>query len=416
MIRAVKGAKDLYGRDMAKWLKIENAARAVCAEFHVGEIRTPVFEYTELFSRSAGGTTDIVQKEMYTFTDKGGRSLTLKPEETAPAVRAFIERSLYADVLPRKFFYISPCFRYERPQAGRLRQFHQFGAEYYGSKNPEADAEVIELARTVLSRLGLDNVRLCINSLGRAERREKYNGVLKGFLKNNLDNLCPTCRERFEKNPLRALDCKNPDCGEIIKDAPSPIETLDKECLSHFETVKRCLDSVGVKYEVSPKMVRGLDYYTRTVFEFVSDDIGAQGSVCGGGRYDGLISGLGGPDMGAVGFAVGIERIMMSMPDDDEKDSVEFYVGSLGERGVYKAREIAAGLRARGFSAETDIMGRGVKAQLKHADRIGANYCVIIGENELITGSASVKNMKTGETSNLPLDEVFRIDDYPKKS
>ncbi len=311
MISIPKGTKDVLPQDSYKWQHLENIARDTAQDFGFKEIRTPVFEHTELFSRGVGDTTDIVNKEMYTFSDKGNRSITLKPEGTAGAARMFIENGLSSSPLPLKAYYITPAFRYERPQAGRLRQFHQFGLELFGSKEPEADAEVISAAYLYLMRAGLENISLKINSIGCKDCRKKYNEALKDYFRPHLDNMCALCKDRFIRNPLRILDCKEECCQKIIAGAPNILDYLCPDCEAHFERVKCLLNSLDIPYKTDGGIVRGLDYYTRTVFEFVSNDIGSQGTICGGGRYDGLISGLGGPETPAIGFAVGLERLML---------------------------------------------------------------------------------------------------------
>lgn len=410
MIQAVKGTKDLFGPEMDRWAAMERTIRKVCETFNIGEIRTPVFEYTELFVKSTGDTTDIVEKQMYTFDDKAGRSITLKPEVTASVVRAFIEHKLYAGALPFKAFYLSPCFRYEKPQAGRLRQFHQFGAEYFGAYGPAADAEVISLASEVLLALGISDATLHINSLGGSLCRARYNASLSAFLRESIDGLCPTCRERVVRNPLRVLDCKEESCQTLLALAPSTIDTLDVECRKHFETVLRILDSKGVAAVINPKMVRGLDYYTRTVFEFTCGDIGAQSAVCGGGRYDSLVGGSGGPEMGGMGFAMGLERLMLSLTarrgEDGAASGPQLFLGAIGEEGLLKAHVLAQEIRRNGFSVEAELMERAVKAQLKHANKIGAGFAVVIGADEIAAGSAKLKNMETGEQTNVALGRI----------
>ncbi|MDE7076657.1 MAG: histidine--tRNA ligase, partial [Clostridia bacterium] len=313
MINVPKGTKDVLPDQSYKWQFVEGTAREVAKVFNLKEIRTPVFEHTELFQRGVGETTDVVTKEMYTFEDKGGRSITLKPEGTAGVARSFIENGLVNSPLPLKSFYITPCYRYERPQAGRLREFHQFGIEVFGSPEPDTDAEVIFAASTFLDKLGIKDTRLEINSIGCKTCRAEYNRALKEYFRPHLNNMCATCRERFDKNPLRMIDCKEEGCKKITAGAPKILDYLCPDCAAHFEKVKGCLSALGVKYTVNPDIVRGLDYYSRTVFEFVSTSIGAQGTVCGGGRYDGLISELGGGNVPAIGFAAGLERLILLM-------------------------------------------------------------------------------------------------------
>ena len=409
MINIPKGTKDVLPVDSYKWQYVEGMAREVSRLFNVKEIRTPVFEHTELFQRGVGDTTDIVTKEMYTFKDKGDRSITLKPEGTAGAARSFIENGMYSGVLPTKMYYIIPAFRYERPQAGRLREFHQFGVEVYGAASAQTDAEVIFIADTLLKKLGLQ-IKLYINSIGCPTCRAAYNQALKDFFAPNLEKLCADCKNRYEKNPLRLLDCKEEGCKAINVNAPKILDYLCEECHTHFEEVKSCLSSAGVDYEIDPRIVRGLDYYTRTVFEFVSTSIGAQGTVCGGGRYDKLIEQLGGKPTPAVGFAAGIERLLMVMEQtgvvipEPEKPTV--YIAGMDAECRKKAFALASELRKNGLIAEIDHMDRSVKAQFKYADKIGARYVAVIGGNELIEGKANVKCMETGESESVAFDQM----------
>ena len=408
--KAPRGTKDIFGEDIYLWQDVEGRLRDICEKFCVSEIRTPVFEQTELFQRGVGETTDIVTKEMYTLEKKGSESVTLKPEGTAGAARAFVENSMYADPQPTKLYYITPAFRYERPQAGRQRQFHQFGVEMFGSYDASCDAEAISIAYEALNRIGVKNIELRINSLGGNECRKKYNKTLKEFIGNNIDCLCEDCRTRFEKNPLRVLDCKNEKCKKVIENAPSVIDCLDEECLAHFEALKANLDNMGIPYVVDPKIVRGLDYYTRTVFEFVSNEIGSQGTVCGGGRYDNLIKECGGPATGAVGFAMGLERIMMLVKSQEliksQGKNVDIYIGSIGEEGFLKAQAIGYELRKAGICAEYDTLKRSVKAQLKYANKIGAKYSIVIGENEVQNDCVNLKNMQESSQEEIKLSEI----------
>lgn len=409
-IKRPRGTNDFLGQKVKLMEKLENTVREVCKSFGINEIRTPMFEYTELFQRGVGETTDIVQKEMFTFEDRGGRSLTLKPEGTAGAARAFIENGLFSEAQPTKLFYITPCFRNERPQAGRYKQFHQFGVEMYGSYDASADAEVISLIYEIFKRLGLKNVRLRINSLGSNQCRQKYNAVLKEYIGDRLDKLCDDCKSRFDKNPLRVLDCKNKNCKEVLSDAPAVLDILDEECMAHFEKLKASLEAMGIPYEVDKGIVRGLDYYTRTVFEFVSDEIGAQGTICGGGRYDNLVEECGGSPTGAVGFAMGLERIMLVL-EAQNNNNVEYnaplvYIGSIGEKGALKAQEIGYDLRKAGIHAEYDTVGRSVKAQMKYADKIGAKYNVVLGDDEIANDKVRLKNMLDGEQREITLSAI----------
>ena len=410
MINIPKGTKDVLPQDSYKWQYVESVARETAKLFNLKEIRTPTFEHTELFQRGVGDTTDIVTKEMYTFKDKGDRSITLKPEGTAGAVRAFIENGMYSGVLPAKMYYITPAFRYERPQAGRLREFHQFGVELFGAKSAQTDAEAIAVADTLLNKLGLQ-VKLYINSIGCPTCRAAYNTALKSFFAPHLDGLCYDCKTRFEKNPLRLLDCKEEGCKAVNKNAPSILDYLCEDCHNHFEEVKACLDLAGIKYEIDPRIVRGLDYYTRTVFEFVSSAIGAQGTVCAGGRYDGLIEELGGNSVPAVGFAAGIERLLIVMEQtgveipDQSKPTV--YIAGMDTECRKKAFELALALRKAGVLAEIDHMERSIKAQFKYADKIGARFVAVIGGNELSEGVMNVKNMSDGTSERVAFGDTL---------
>ncbi len=409
MINIPKGTKDALPQDSYKWQYVEGVARETAKLFHLKEIRTPTFEHTELFQRGVGDTTDIVTKEMYTFKDKGDRSITLKPEGTAGTVRAFIENGMYGGVLPAKMYYITPAFRYERPQAGRLREFHQFGVEIFGAAAPQTDAEAIAMADTLLQKLGL-NVKLYINSIGCPTCRAAYNAALKGFFEPRLGELCYDCKTRFEKNPLRLLDCKEEGCKTINKDAPSILDYLCEECSTHFAEVKHCLDLAGIEYEIDSRIVRGLDYYTRTVFEFVSTAIGAQGTVCAGGRYDGLIEELGGNPTPAVGFAAGIERLLLVMEsagvEIPRNEAPTVYLAGMNDECRQKAFALAIALRKAGIFAEIDHLGRSIKAQFKYADKIGAKYVAVLGESELESGKVSVKNMADGNSESVTFDEL----------
>jgi histidyl-tRNA synthetase len=411
LINVPKGTKDVLPQDSYKWQYIENTAREVAKAFNIKEIRTPVFEHTELFLRGVGDTTDIVNKEMYTFEDKGGRSITLKPEGTAGAARMFIENGLANSPLPLKAFYLTPCYRYERPQAGRLREFHQFGIEVFGSKSADMDAEVIFAASTFLKKLGIDKTQLQLNSIGCKTCRADYNKALKDYLRPNLDKMCTTCQERFEKNPLRILDCKEEGCKKITANAPTILDYLCEECSEHFNTVKQLLTEQGVEYTVNPNIVRGLDYYTKTVFEFVSTAIGAQGTVCGGGRYDGLIEELGGASLPAIGFAAGIERLIMLMENTSaafpEEQKPDIYIAGMDKATRAKAFALANELRASGICAEIDHMERSVKAQFKYADKIGAKYVAVIGESEIERGACQLKKMADGTTNEVAFGDIL---------
>ena len=409
MINVPKGTKDVLPADSYKWQYVEKVAREQAKLYNYKEIRTPVFEHTELFLRGVGDTTDVVTKEMYTFKDKGDRSITLKPEGTAGVARSFIENGMSSGVLPAKMYYIIPAFRYERPQAGRLREFHQFGVEVFGASGAETDAEVISLADSLLKKLGVQ-VRLYINSIGCPTCRKVYNEALKAYFAPHLDGLCYDCKTRYEKNPLRLLDCKEETCKEINKNAPSILDHLCPDCKAHFEKLKSYLQAVGIEYAINDRIVRGLDYYTRTVFEFVSTAIGAQGTVCGGGRYDGLIEELGGNAVPGVGFAVGIERLLMLIEKNGaqtiEEEKPDVYFVGMDDECRQKAFALCNELRASGVWAESDHMARSVKAQFKYADKIGAKYVAILGGNELAAGVVSVKEMATGKTESVSFADL----------
>ncbi len=411
MINIPKGTKDVLPKESYKWHFVEGVVREVAKTFCVNEIRTPTFEHTELFLRGVGDTTDIVNKEMYTFDDKGGRSMTLKPEGTAGVARAFIENSLYGNTQPTKMYYITPVFRYEKPQAGRLREHHQFGIEYYGADSAAADVEVIMLAKTIFDRLGVGKLSLNINSIGCPQCRKNYNEALKSYLGARLGNMCSTCRERFEKNPLRILDCKEEGCKEITKDAPVVLDYLCDDCKSHHEYVCAQLDSCSVEYKVNPHIVRGLDYYTKTVFEFVSENIGAQGTVCGGGRYNGLVEQVGGKPCPAVGFGMGLERLILLLESLDLSVGKEYapdvYIAPLCDKARSVAPVLANELRAKGLAVDYDIMNRGFKPQFKYADKIGAKFVVIIGEDEIASQSYGVKDMSSGMQEQVAKDSAI---------
>ncbi len=411
MINIPKGTKDVLPDKSYKWQFVEKAARETAEIFNIKEIRTPVFEHTELFQRGVGETTDVVNKEMYTFEDKGGRSITLKPEGTAGAVRMFVENGLSSTPMPLKSYYITPCFRYERPQAGRLREFHQFGVEIFGAKSAETDAEVIFAASTFLEKLGINKTELQINSIGCRICRAEYNKALKDYFRPRLADMCETCRSRFDKNPLRMLDCKEERCKKITADAPKILDYLCEDCKTHFEKVKSLLSAQNVAFSVNPRIVRGLDYYTKTVFEFISTDIGAQGAVCAGGRYDNLVEELGGAPLPAIGFAAGIERLMLLMEntgaDFGENKKPLIYIAGMDENSRSKAFSLTCGLRARGINAESDLMERSVKAQFKYADKLGAEYVAVIGANELEAGAANIKKMSDGSQTAVNFNEIY---------
>ena len=408
--RAIKGTNDILPEESSKWQFVESKMLETALQFGFKEIRVPVFEHTEVFLRSVGDTTDVVQKEMYTFDDKGGRSITLRPELTAGVIRSAIEKGLVNGALPQKLCYIGGCYRYEKPQAGRLREFHQFGVECVGASAPNADAEVISLAKSVLDNIGIKNISLEINSIGCPECRKEYHKALKEYFSKHADSLCDTCKDRLDRNPMRILDCKSPVCKKIAENAPVVIDYLCDDCRDHFEKVKANLNAMGIDFKVNPKIVRGLDYYTRTVFEFVSGDIGAQSTVCGGGRYDGLIGQMGGPQTPSLGFAMGIERLMMVLSAQNaelpEAPTCDLFIATLGDNAVLKASALCYELRDEGYKAQTDICGRGLKAQMKYADKIGAKFTLVLGDNEVESGKATLKNMSTSETHEIALSEI----------
>lgn len=409
--KKIKGTEDVLPKDSYRWQFVEDVMRKESAAYGFKEIRTPVFEHTELFARGVGQTTDVVQKEMYTFDTKGGESVTLRPEGTAGAARAVLEHGLVNDSLPIKASYFVSCYRYEKPQAGRLREFHQFGLECYGTQSPVADAELICAAQSIFDRLGIKQLRLEINSIGCPTCRAEYHKALKGYFGGCKDELCDTCNSRLEKNPMRILDCKSPVCSKIAQGAPKITDYLCDECKEHFASVQKYLDAAGVEYTVNPTIVRGLDYYTKTVFEFVTDFIGAQGTVCGGGRYDGLIEELGGKHLPSLGFAMGIERLLMLMDKQGieipKPSTCDLYVAVMGESASLKSFEIIKAVRSCGLIAETDIVGRGLRAQMKYADKIGAKFSMVLGDNEIEQGKAVIKNMSNGEQTEIVLDNTF---------
>lgn len=416
LTKKVRGTEDVLPRDSYRWQFVEDIMRKESSAFGYKEIRTPVFEHTKLFSRGVGETTDVVQKEMYTFDTKGGESITLRPEGTAGAARALLEHAIYNDGLPVKASYFVSCYRYEKPQAGRLREFHQFGLECYGTSNPAADAELICAAKSIFDRLQIKNLRLELNSIGCPECRKKYHEALKEYFENSKGELCETCLGRLERNPMRILDCKSPVCSKIAEDAPKVLDYLCDECADHFEAVKSLLSKAGVEYIVNPTIVRGLDYYTKTVFEFVSTDIGAQSTVCGGGRYDGLIEQLGGQHMPSLGFALGIERLLMLMDaqgiEIEKPATCDIYFASMGDNAQAKAFELTQKVRSASLYAECDVVGRGLRAQMKYADKIGAKFSVVIGDNEIDENKAKLKNMQSGELREISLGEDFLTEFY----
>lgn len=411
-VQRPKGTQDVVPSQMYKWNTVEGIVKDTASAYGFREIRIPTFEDTALFVRSVGDTTDVVQKEMYSVTAKGDADFSLRPEGTAGTIRALIENGILNEGFPQKVFYVLSCFRHEKPQAGRLREFHQFGVEMAGTKDPRADAEVISLAKSIIDTAGLRGIKLFINSIGCPECRAKYHAALKEYFAGRADELCDTCRGRLEKNPMRILDCKSPICSEIAEGAPVILDYLCEDCREHFEKLQQYLTAMDIKFEINPKIVRGLDYYTKTVFEFVTTDIGAQGTVCGGGRYDGLIETLSGKPCPALGFAMGLERLILTMEkqglDFAAEDTCDIYIASMGEAASVKAMQMCAELRADGVSAECDVVGRGLKAQMKYADKLGAKFSVVLGDSELENQTAELKNMQTGEKVTLPIDERFK--------
>ena len=412
--QAPRGTADWFKDRMRTRTRVEELARELCASYNIKEIITPVFEHTVLFQRGVGETTDVVQKEMYTFIDKGGRSLTLKPEGTAGAIRAYLENKLYADQQPIKMFYVTPAFRYEKPESGRLRQHHQFGVEFVGSKSPLAEVELMTLVSTLIKKLVLKDAKLHINSIGCPTCKKTYNEALIKYLKAHEEGLCNTCKDRMVKNPLRVIDCKEPGCKEIVKDAPRTIDYLCEECSAHFEELKKLLTELEIPFEIDTGIVRGLDYYTKTVFEFVNSE---GFTLCGGGRYDNLVYEIDGKEsQPSVGFGMGIERILYFLDKEGidlaPEKGPDLYVGIMGDAAKAKAYKIVYDLRMKGLCVETDYMDRSVKAQMKYANKLNVRYTVIIGDNELETNTARLKNMETGEQVDVKLDELAEHIDF----
>ena len=413
LTNAPKGTKDILPDQIYKWHYVERKFADICRRYGFKEIRTPVFEHTELFARGIGDTTDVVQKEMYTFFDHGNRSITLKPEGTSPVVRAFIEHKQYAEVQPSKYYYILPCFRYEKPQSGRLREFHQFGIEVFGTPNMMADAEVICLAHDFLSDLGITDIQLRINSVGCPECRKKHREALRNFLAPKYDGLCDTCKTRYDKNPMRILDCKSPTCQELIAGAPMMLDYLCDDCKKAFEELQKNLTALDIPFVIDPGIVRGLDYYTKTAFEFVTTKIGAQSTVCGGGRYDHLIEEIGGPPIPGVGFGLGIERLLLlmesvgaSFPEEEKPD---VFIAVMGDAAKAYGLKLCRQLREKGLAAEMDTLARNIKGQFKYADRLNARYTVVIGDNELAEGAAAVKDMSTSEQKQIKFENLVKV-------
>lgn len=410
-IIAPKGTKDTLPEQVYRWHYVEKKFSETAAKYGFKEIRTPIFEHTELFQRGVGDTTDIVQKEMYTFEDYGHRSLTLKPEGTSPAARAHVEHKIFAEVQPTKYYYITPCFRYEKPQSGRLRAFHQFGIEIFGTNDMIADAETICLGYDFLQEMGITGIKLKINSVGCPTCRAKHREALKKFLEPEYDKLCNTCKDRYVRNPMRILDCKSEICQEIVKEAPDMIDFLCEECETAFDQLKSNLDAMGIEYFVDPRIVRGLDYYTKTAFEFVKATNGTQGTVCGGGRYDHLIEEIGGPAIPGVGFGLGIERLLMLMEEEGveipEPEKTKVFIAVMGDAAKAFGLKMLRDLRRNGISAEMDDLARNIKGQFKYANRIGAKYTVVIGDNELEAGVVSIKDMEKSQQREVKIEELL---------
>jgi histidyl-tRNA synthetase len=405
--RAPKGTEDLLPKDSYRWQYLEGKFKRTAGLYGYKEIRVPTFEHTELFERGVGDTTDVVEKQMYTFLDKGGRSVTLRPEGTASVARSYLENNLYADSLPLKMWYELPCFRYENKQKGRLREFHQFGVEVFGSKGPEIDAEVISFALEFLKNAGLSDMSVNVNSIGCPECRAKYNEALKEYLRPHLSELCDTCKSRFDRNPLRILDCKSPICARIVKGAPRLLDYICDDCREHFDAFLENLKVLGIDYTIDSGIVRGLDYYTKTVFEIISGGF----TVCGGGRYDGLIEEFGGEKTPAIGFGLGIERLLLRLDDLNVEipkcNNPKLYVAPLGDEAKKEALKLVLSLRKNGILAETDYMGRGLKPQMKYADKIGAEFVIVLGDDEINTGKVRIKNMLNGEQAEWELERLL---------
>ena len=409
MIQKIKGTMDIFPEEAVLFRHLEGIMREEAARYGFGEIRTPTFEWTDLFVRGVGDTTDVVQKEMYTFADRDEeRTITLRPEGTASVARALIESGKYGDTMPQKFYYIINCFRHEKPQAGRSREFFQFGTEMFGASTPAADATVIAVAASVLRRVGLKSVRLHLNSIGCPACRPQYREALVKHFSARRGELCDTCLSRLDKNPLRLLDCKNPPCAAIAKEAPRTVDYLCPDCRAHFKTLCSCLEKMDIPYVIDPSIVRGLDYYTRTVFEFVAEGIGAQSTVCGGGRYDGLVSSIGGPELPGIGFGMGITRVILAMQAEGilppTPASPRLYIAALGEGAQVAAMAICERLRREGVYAECDVVGRSLKAQMKYANKLNAAYTLILGDSEVESGRAQLRNMENGEQTEVALD------------
>lgn len=405
-----RGTNDILPGEVEKWQHIEELVRQLCHSYGYREIRTPIFEHTELFLRGVGETTDIVEKEMYSFEDRGKRNITLRPEGTAPTVRAFLENKLYAEPQPTKLFYIGPMFRYDRPQAGRYRQFNQFGIEVFGSNHPSVDAEVIGLACDYLEKLGLKDLEVHINTVGCPQCRPLYKENLLRYFSDKKEKLCKSCQNRLEKNPLRILDCKSPVCRELSADAPTTLKSTCSECQNHFQQVKEYLNSIAVNYLENPKLVRGLDYYTHTAFEILVQGIGAQSAICGGGRYNGLMEQCGGKPLPGIGFAMGMERLLLTLKEQGvqlkEEKNPQVFIAALGSLAQLEAFTLTMSLRKKGISVEKDYLDKSLKAQMKIADRFKVKFTLILGEEEIKNKKVVVRNMDNSEQVEIPLNDI----------
>ena len=411
LTQAPRGTKDILPARIGQWIYVEGKIREICARYGFSEIRTPIFEHTELFQRGIGDTTDVVEKEMYTFTDRGGRSLTLRPENTASAVRAYLENKLYADHPVTKLFYIGSMFRFDRPQKGRFREFHQFGVEVLGEKSPLVDAEIIILAVRFLESLGLNDLVLKLNSVGDAQCRTRYRQQLQDFFRDKLADLCEDCRSRFDRNPMRLLDCKNEKCQMVSREAPKITDCLCDECQNHFQKVQDYLTSAGIQFVLDSRLVRGLDYYTRTAFEIQYVPLGAQSAVAGGGRYDGLIEEIGGAPTPGIGFAVGLERVMVAMEIQNlypmEEKHADVFLVALGETAQRAIFPLLIGMRDRGLNVTMDYAGRSLKSQMRAADKAQVRFAVILGEHELAENYAVLRDMYSSEQRQVPLPDII---------
>lgn len=411
LTQAPKGTRDILPVEIYKWHYIEKVIAKLCRNFGYKEIRIPVFEHTELFQRGVGDTTDIVQKEMYTFPDKAGRSISLRPEGTAGVVRSYVEHGMASLPQPIKLYYNLSAYRYENVQKGRYREFHQFGVEAFGAPGPSIDVEIISILALLFERLGLKRVNLNINSIGCPKCRGIYNEKLKEYFRPSLQSLCDNCKNRFDKNPLRIIDCKEEKCKVMTAGAPALLDNLCGECLAHFEGLRDGLENLGISYNVDKNIVRGLDYYTKTVFEFVSTNVGTQGTICGGGRYDGLVETCGGAPTPGIGYGLGIERLLLEMESQGieipEPAPMDIYIATIGEKAERFAQQLVYKLRNLGVSADKDQMGRSLKAQMKYADKMGINFIVVLGDDEIDNNKAVLKNMKTGEQKDISVDSII---------